>query len=404
MAIASGVAKKLGYKVESVWNTAAGASGGAYTRRVTTDINLTKNTYESAEMRTDYQVADFRHGGSTVSGTIKGELSALTYQPFIAAALRRDFTAVSSLTSLSLTIAGTGPTYTVTRGSGNFITGGLKVGMVVTLSAAGLNAANSAKNLFIIALTDTVATVIPANGVAMVAEGPIASCTLAIPGKYTYVPATSHTNQSFTIEDWQSDISKGRLFTGCRINSLAFGLPSTGMATIDVGIMGGNMTTTTAQYFSSPSAASSTGVMAAVNGILRIGSAAVANVTGMTINVAGGYTTGTVVGSNYTPDVFAGRVKVSGQLTAYLADNTFVDAFANETTLSMTALLTSSSDAAADTISISVPKIKLGGATFSDGEQGIQVTSPFTAIYNSDGSSSVNSEPTTISIQDSEAV
>jgi soluble cytochrome b562 len=107
MALETGVAKKLTYKKETTWGTIAGASGGQRLRRVTSDIDLKKDTYQSNEIRDDYQVSDFRHGMRKVEGSIQGELSAKTYGAFFESLLRRDFTTVTSLTGLSLTIAGT---------------------------------------------------------------------------------------------------------------------------------------------------------------------------------------------------------------------------------------------------------------------------------------------------------
>ena len=50
---------------------------------------------------------------------------------------------------------------------------------MVRLSVGSLNAANISKNLLVIGVTATVLTVIPLNGVAMVAESSIAGCTVA---------------------------------------------------------------------------------------------------------------------------------------------------------------------------------------------------------------------------------
>jgi len=69
MAVAKGVSKKVAYKKESSWGTLAGASGAKYIRRVTSNFNLTKDTYESAEIRTDFQTADMRHGIRSVNGS-----------------------------------------------------------------------------------------------------------------------------------------------------------------------------------------------------------------------------------------------------------------------------------------------------------------------------------------------
>ena len=72
---------------------------------------------------------------SAVDGPFTGELSPGTYKDFMAAAVRKAFAAVAAITGMSITIAGSGPTYTVTRGAGDFIAGGIKLGMVGRLTA-----------------------------------------------------------------------------------------------------------------------------------------------------------------------------------------------------------------------------------------------------------------------------
>lgn len=401
MALATGVAKQIRYKVEATYGTAPGTSGGQLLRRVTSDLNLSKDTYESAEIRSDYQVSDFRHGVRRVGGNIKGELSPGTYKDFIAAALRRDFAAVSALTGLSLTIAASGSNYTITRGSGSFLTDGVKVGDVIRITAGSVNAANLNKNALVLSLTATIATVYVLNGLSMTAEGPIASCTITVVGKKTYVPTSGHTDKSYSIEHWFSDIAQSELHTGCKIGTVGINLPATGMAEIDLGVTGQNVTTATSAYFTSPTAATSSGVVAAVNGALVVDGSTVAICTGLSFNVDGGYTGEPVVGANTIPNVFPGRVKVSGQFTAYFENATLRDAFINESVIALAVVMTTSSDAASDFIGFTFPRIKLGSSSKSDGEQGIVQTFDFTALYNSAGGASTSSEQSTIVVQDS---
>lgn len=401
MALATGVAKQIRYKVEATYGTAPGTSGGQLLRRVTSDLNLSKDTYESAEIRSDYQVSDFRHGVRRVGGNIKGELSPGTYKDFIAAALRRDFAAVSALTGLSLTIAASGSNYTITRGSGSFLTDGVKVGDVIRITAGSVNAANLNKNALVLSLTATIATVYVLNGLSMTAEGPIASCTITVVGKKTYVPTSGHTDKSYSIEHWFSDIAQSELHTGCKIGTVGINLPATGMAEIDLGVTGQNVTTATSAYFTSPTAATSSGVVAAVNGALVVDGSTVAICTGLSFNVDGGYTGEPVVGANTIPNVFPGRVKVSGQFTAYFENATLRDAFINESVIALAVVMTTSSDAASDFIGFTFPRIKLGSSSKSDGEQGIVQTFDFTALYNSAGGSGTSSEQSTIVVQDS---
>src|SRR6188508_3459727 len=121
MTIETGVSKLVAFKKEVPFNsitTAGGVTNANYVRRVSSDIDLSKDVYESQEIRSDYQVADARHGMRKVSGTIKGELSPGAYSKFIQSALRKDFIAGPTDTNMSITLAGSGPTYTVTRPAG----------------------------------------------------------------------------------------------------------------------------------------------------------------------------------------------------------------------------------------------------------------------------------------------
>jgi hypothetical protein len=110
--IATGIAKRLAFKKETALGVSTEASGQLL-RRITSDINLSKDTYQSEEITSTYQISDFRHGSRKIGGSIKGHLSPGTYSLFMAAALRRDFSVVAAITGASLTIAGVGPTYTV---------------------------------------------------------------------------------------------------------------------------------------------------------------------------------------------------------------------------------------------------------------------------------------------------
>jgi len=399
---ASGVFKQLAYKSESTFGTVPSASGAQSLRRVQSTLDLSKDTYQSNEIRADQQVADMRHGVRRVTGQITGELSPATYKDFFAHILRRDFTALSAISGVSVTIAGTGP-YTVTRASGSFLTDGLKAGDVIRITAGSVNAANLNKNLLITGLTATVLTVIVLNGSSLIAEGPIASCTVTLAGKKTFVPASAQTDRSFSIEHWFSDLGKSEVFSGCKASKIAIQMPPTGMVTVAVDITGQNVTTATSQYFTSPTGASTSGCLASVNGVLRVGGTAVATLTGLSLDVNSNFTGDPVVGANTVPFLYPGRILVSGQATAYFDSTTLRDAFLDETELDLLAVFTASSDKDAKFVSFVLPRIKLGGASKNDGEGGIIQTLPFTALLNTAGGAALVSEYTTISIQDSDA-
>lgn len=403
MAIANGISKRVAYKKESVWGDLPGATGAKVLRRVTASFNLEKESYESNEIRQDFQTADFRHGVARSNGSISGELSPGTYADFFAAAVARDFTAGVTSASLSYTIAASGDFWTATRDAGNFLTEGFKVGDVVRITAAGGNAANVGKNLLIIGLTATIATVAVLNGSALVAEGPIASATVAVQGKKTFCPLTGHTDDSFTFEEFYSDIAQSEVTSGNKVGSIGISLPATGLATFDLSCTGKSKTTNTSAYFTSPTAASTTGLLTAVQGLLVVNGAPVAVLTGLNININRNLTDATVVGSNSVADIFTGRCIVDGDFTAYFTDGTIRDYFLNESEISIVATLATSSAKDSDFISITLPKVKINSDGKDDGETGITSSHSFRALLNSAGGTGVASEASTIVIQDSDA-
>lgn len=403
MGQASGVFKQIAIKEEASYGVLPSSSGAQLLRRTDATFNLSKDNYESNEIRTDLQTADMRHGVRRVAGTLNGELSPGSYAAYIAALFKREFAAVTALTALSLTVAGSGPTYTLTRAAGSFLTSGLKVGQVIRITAGTFNAANLNKNLFIVALTATEATVIVLNGSALVAEGPITAATITVPGKTTYVPVSGHTDKSFSIEEYYSDISRSEVFSGCKFTKASIQLPPSGMATLGLDVAGKDFGQApgSTRYFTSPTALSSSGVVAAVNGVLRIGGVTLASVTGLNFDVEASFSGDPVVGSNVVPTQFAGRVKVSGQFTAYFEDGVLPAAFFDEAELGIQVAMTTSNDAAADFVSFSMSRVKLGGADKADGDGGVVRTFPFTALLNTNGGSGTAHEQSTIAMQDS---
>lgn len=403
MGTASGIYKQVTYKEEVTYGVTPAATAGQSIRRVTSSLDMTKDTYQSGEIRTDFQMADFRHGMRKVGGAINGELSAGTYKDFIAAALKKAYAATAPIAAASFTIAGTAGAWTITRAAGSYLTDGVKIGDVIALTAGSFNAANINKNIMVTALTATVLTGIVLNASLLVAEGPIATATMTIRGKKSIIPQSGHTDKSYSIEHWYPDVPTSEVFTGCKVSKVSFGLPPSGMATCNIEFMGKDSVTSVSQYFTSPTAVTTTGTMAAVNGVLRVAGATVANVTGLTIDIAAAQSGEPTVGSNTVAFQAAGRVIVTGQITATFDSTTLRDAFYNETEISLFAAFTADNTALADFVSFSMSRIKVGGASKDDGEKTITQTFPFQALLNTAGGALLANDMTTISIQDSAA-
>lgn len=400
---AAGVYKQIAYKKEVTFGTIPVAATAQALRRVSSVIDLAKDTYLSNEIKQSFQKSDFRHGVRRVKGKLTGDLQCKTYSDFFGFALKRDFTAGASAAALTLTIAGSGPTYTLTRSAGSNLTDGFKNGHVIRLLGM-TNAGNNSKNLLVVSVVALVLTVIVLNGTALTAEtSSAAAATQTVTGKTTFIPQTGHTDNSFSYEHWFPDVVQGEVYSGCKVDQLNLSLPPTGLAQIDMDILGQNVTTATAQYFTSPTVITTTGALAAVNGVLRAGGVTYAILTGLTLTINPGFTGDPVVGSNVVPFLFPGSVMVSGQFTAYFADAVLRDAFLNETEIDLLAAFTADNTAASDFLSVALPRIKVGSAGKTDGEGGVVQTFTFQALEALTGGAGIATEKTTIQIQDAQA-
>jgi hypothetical protein len=401
MPISKGTSKVVAYKKESTWGTVAGATSAKLLRRVTASFNLVKEAYESGEIRTDRQVSDFRHGVRSAEGSLNGELSALTYSDFMGSISGRDFTSVSLGASAQVTVTSTTGTYALVRASGSWLTDGVRVGMIVR--ASGLTAtSDNAKNLLVAAITATNLTVVPLNSSTMTAQVTASAVTLVAPGKQTFVPASGHTDDSYTVEEFYSDIAQSEVYTGMKINSMAVQLPATGLTTLDFGFAGKDLAQTgSTQYFTSPTAQNSNGIFAAVNGIMLVDGAPVALVTSADFSIERATENATAVGSNSIADIFTGRIRVTGNLSVYFQDSTFRSYFDSETPVAIVLSVTVDSSPAAAFVTFTLPKVKLSSFTKDDSELGIIASTSFQALLNDVTSAGLAA--TTIQIQDSAA-
>lgn len=402
MTIQSNVGVTLAYALESTFGQAATAGGTSqYLRRVSSSLQITKESFQSNEVRPDYQVADLRHGLRSARGNIEGELSIQTYDDFLQALLGGTWTAGVSCSpadfATGVTVATSGTTSTLTfAGSGSLLTKGFKAGDIVR--ATGLtNPANNAKNLRIVALTATVMTVFPAiTATTQQATG----WTVAVAGKKLLMGTTK---RSFTIEQNYADVDVSELFTGCRVNSGAFSVTPTGMATINFEVMGQNgivLPAASAPYFNAPTAAPATSIVAGLDGGLRFGGAEQAIVTAMDLTVSNNMSMTGVIGTNVAPDVFQGRKTASGSISAFLENEDLINIFLNEAEVDLTATLLTSTGTPQDFITLNMQRVKLSSVQKTvAAEGGVIAQFGYTALL----ASLATADATSISLQRSNA-
>jgi len=413
MSLSEGVSASLRYKAYPSGVIAAntqptsasdpGATGGQLLRRVSSTLNLVKDTYQSAEVRTDRQISDFRHGIKRVTGSVTGEFSPGTYWDFIEAACRGTEVAALAFSNTEFTsIAASSVASTLTLGSGDAVAQGFRVGHIIQL-ANTTEALNNGRNFLLTSISSggTVLGVYPAP----TTMGADTSFNIVTMGKSVYPPSSNHVSRKFLIEAYHSDIDISRVFTECRIGGINLGLPATGMGTVEVPMMGRDMevySDSNAPFFGSPTSENTNGIVAAVNGLLMVAGTAVGVVTGITINLALNPTSDAVVGQNFVPEVFLGRANVTGQFTAMLQDSTFLNYFKNETEISILVFLTTTSAIDAPAMSVYLPRVKMGDASVGLQGEGAQIiTAPYQALKSTATESTTGIAATTIFFTDS---
>jgi Phage tail tube protein len=414
MALAEGTQGRVVYKAYAVGTMDSnsqpvstvdpGNTGGQVLRRTSVSMNLEKDTYQAAEIVLHRQITDFRHGVKRVNGSINGELSCGTYWDFLEAVCRGTETASVALSNTELaTVTSDSTTSKFTFGA-DPVAAGLRVGHVLRFTNLATTANNTTN--FIITgfsgVNNVDVTVYPAPTTG----ASDATFNVVQTGKTVSVPDTGHVSRKFAVETYYIDADIYRLFTECRVGGFNMTLPATGLATVEMPFMGRGMETGSAgsaPFFASPTAPTTTGINAAVNGLIRVQGDNLGVVTGATINFALAPVADPVVGQNFVPEIFLGRANVNGQITAMLEDFTLVDYFVNETEVEILLFLTSGTSATADAFTIYMPRVKFGGASVAmDGEAAQIITMPFQALKL--GTATLGKPATTIQFSDTAAV
>jgi hypothetical protein len=393
MPIQSAVRTQLIYKAETALGTLPGASGAQSLRRVSSSLGLTKDAFSSNEVRADMQIADVRHGGKSVRGGVEGELSIQTYDDWLAALVRSSWVAGVSAAPADFA-TGVTPSSAGTlsfAGAGSLITKGFKVGDIVRCTGI---TGNNNRNYRITALTASVMTVFPAPVTnAQVASG----WTVAVVGS-KLVPGVL--TPSFTIEHQHADLSVSERFTGCRIGGANISLPPNGIGTIQwdiLGIDGATLSGGSYPYFTAPTAQTATGVLTGIEGGIRLAGVEQGIITGVQMNISQNLSTQPVVGSTIVPDIFYGRLVATGQISAFLQDESLINVFVNESLVDLVVQANASGAAPQSFLNFNMQNVKFTGYSKTIGaEGGIIVQFPFQALI---GAASTTADAATLVIQ-----
>ena len=400
MTIASQIKRKVFIGKQSALGTKAlDSAGKTYNYRDGgLSGGLTKEAFESNTIRTDQQRQNASHGTRSVSKTLDQEFQVGGHTALLEGALRSAFATAATTGSLT-TVGINATTRTLSRSTGSFITDGFKVGDIIRASGF-VATVNNGKNLRLATVAALSMTYVADAWLGtLTTETAGATVTLSAAGKKLSVPLTGHTNDYFTIEEWNEDIAQSETDLDCKVSSMAIDIPANGNATINFGFLGRNATYATSQYFSSPTAAPNGDLLAGTTGLLSYNGVDSVVLTNVSINLDAGAEIKAVVGSNISPDVFTSAVVVSGSMSALYEDATILNDFDDEVEAPLFVYLFANDTAASDFVIIKLPNVKINSAEKGSDGTAISLSSNFSAGVLLDGSTT--KEQTTIVIVDS---
>lgn len=263
-------------------------------RHTSNSLILSKESFQSQELRSDAQISDLRHGNRQASGDIGIEFSFAEYDDFLEAAVRGKWE-----------------------------------------------------------------------------DNP------DVPGQKFLVAGVQES--SFTIERVFNDIKQYQYFTGCKVDSLTLTVQPNAMVTGTVSIVGSAIHFSGEPLDPDPDPSFSYAPYDGFKGKLVEGGSVIAVVTSMEFSIENSIEPAFVIGSDVAEALVAGRINVSGTISAYFQNMDLLKKFTDEIETSLQFTL---GDGVSQSYIVTLPRVKYsGGDNPVDGEGPVTLNMPFQALY-----------------------
>lgn len=403
MAFAAGTSKVVIIDKEiGGWGVkpATNSSTAKYVPRVTLDLALSRESFRSERMNSHGQIGEARSGTDDVSGTYSEELAAGSHTDIWAALLRGPWVAGETYTAS--TISASAVDNSLSDSANKFLIEGFKVGDVISISGFASPATANNKRASVRSVTAGKMVL----DTALVTKAAGDSVTVAVPGKKLSIPSKvdERTDDSFTVEQYYADIGVSRVASGVKFGSASISMSPDSMATVEFAMMGKDMVSSGTRYFTAPSAATASSVMASNKASLIIDGQPEVLVTSLSLEINGGLEAGKTIG-NLLPDntrpaaaIFQGVIEVSGELTAYFEDDALFTKFRDDTDITLSVRFIG--DNGKEFI-VKLPRVRLGSASPDDTPTGgLSQSISFTALYNEAATPTSATEASSIVLQE----
>ena len=335
-------------------------------------INVTKQTLVSNEYRSDRAISSIRHGNKAPALDIPFELSYTSFDTALEAALFGAWTVAYALSSLTCTVDATAKTFTVA--AADFVTSGVAVGDKIVTT--GFAAAGNNGTFTVSAVAATIITCATATGLVNVTGDTDVAITTT-----RYYLKQGTTAKYLSIEEGFTDIAQYQVMAGSLCNTMSLNVAPNAMVTGSFSFLGLSTTAFSGTSIdATPDAAPTTQPFDSFTGSITEGGAAIATVTGLTLNLQNGLEHYFALFDVDPYKIGTGRANLTGSVSLYFEDATMINKFLNETA---SALIFSLTDLAGNVLTCTIPAIKYTGGTKSMTENNVIVDLPFQAYYDS---------------------
>jgi hypothetical protein len=329
------------------------------------NINLERDELTTSIVSPDRQVGSARHGLNRVTGSLGYELSLVAVDSLIRAAMSSEWTTptIGSTGTLTLTnTSTTDHTAELTRGSGSWITDGIRPGDV--LLASGSGSAENDRYWLVISVDNATDLTLadPTNSTPADTLGAI-----EYPGRRIDVGTTLRT---FDVQRAFPDISAYQYFHTVAVGAMqltanpdspvsgSFEMIGASAEAIQASPLGG----------SAPSTVPTTDFFAAFDGYLYEAGEFNGVVTSIDFTLSNNRSLQGVVGSKYSPKVFDGQGLVEGTISVMFTGAGMYNRFFNEEQTNMTLFM--AAPGAAGFVAFTIPGLKYMGATMDPPSEG----------------------------------
>lgn len=344
-------------KRETTTGVAATAAGATEVRLIQSPgLELKRANITSAEKVPTMLRPMARLGAKSVGGSYNTEISVGgAHDLMLEAMMRTAWVTAVNTTFLSMTTVALG-TNSVTAAAGSWLTQGVKVGDIFTLTGTTVTADNNL-NTPVLAVT-TLTLTVPAASFTTLAATATGTLTVLKKAK-NGATAVRYTH---TVEQYDQDTDLSELFLGCRVIGAKVSFKPGTMATIQYTLMGLDRTalvTNTSPWFTTPSL--TTGIaLVADDSSIRYNGASIATFTGFDLDFSIAAKGEAVIGGLTSPDVFDNDLTVTGSVSGLRQDFSNLTLFDAETEFELQILLQEPTGTPKGCMAFFFPRVKIG--------------------------------------------